>query len=484
MKNSPKAPDGELFRKSNALRDLIYAIGDSGLEFLEKGVQGFSRLLPHTELGRWKVRKLGKKSGSAGTKVSWADSARRSLNLVLGVNVIPRFTKASKRPSKTRRESYLLNSSLRRMSAPSGVGQIERTIDDREKTLCHFLARRITASITAPQGPLRAESLRAIAQSLEERVVAAHLRQKHGLEFDLAKMLFDFRELAEQSYENKALTFGLIVSCASDSPASNAVFPADFLRFKRYRALADGFRTAYRISKAGKFLILSDLQEATNARRGSHFYPEWGSHLVDSLQQSDLAMCLTRQGDILVFDSGSLRFTYRHGSWQYWNHRHVVDLLRNRARVQHVSTTLLPRVVGAIYRVALDVSFRRSGGLFVLLRNQQNLRKLVIEGDAIGDDNREPVHKEFDAFLENETVYSVPRNVLAQIAGLDGAVVLNNKGRIMAYGAVLKTRGKFNPSEGSRTKAAISASRYGIAIKVSSDGDITFYEGGDAFLVI
>jgi hypothetical protein len=110
-----------------------------------------------------------------------------------------------------------------------------------------------------------------------------------------------------------------------------------------------------------------------------------------------------------------------------------------------------------VYRVALDVFFRRSGGLFVLLRNQQNLRELVIEGDAIGDDEREPAYREFDAFLEGGVVFSVPRNVLAEILGLDGAVVLNNKGRILAYGAVLKTHGKFNPSEGSPTKAAICA---------------------------
>lgn len=37
---------------------------------------------------------------------------------------------------------------------------------------------------------------------------------------------------------------------------------------------------------------------------------------------------------------------------------------------------------------------------------------------------------------------------------------------------------KDNVDEGSRTKAAIGASNYGLSLKVSSDGDITVYVGG------
>ena len=67
-----------------------------------------------------------------------------------------------------------------------------------------------------------------------------------------------------------------------------------------------------------------------------------------------------------------------------------------------------------------------------------------------------------------------------ELASLDGAVVLENSGRILAYGAVLqpKKAGKLRGAEGSRTKAAIGASNYGLAVKISSDGDISiFYEG-------
>jgi hypothetical protein len=39
-----------------------------------------------------------------------------------------------------------------------------------------------------------------------------------------------------------------------------AVFPSEFLDKKRYRALSDGFRTAFDVSSDGRVLGLMDLQ--------------------------------------------------------------------------------------------------------------------------------------------------------------------------------------------------------------------------------
>jgi DNA integrity scanning protein DisA with diadenylate cyclase activity len=75
----------------------------------------------------------------------------------------------------------------------------------------------------------------------------------------------------------------------------------------------------------------------------------------------------------------------------------------------------------------------------------------------------------------------MPRAILVELAALDGAVVLDNTGRLLAYGAVLepRRRGRVDAAEGSRTKAAIGASNYGLAVKISADGDITLYADGD-----
>jgi DNA integrity scanning protein DisA with diadenylate cyclase activity len=76
--------------------------------------------------------------------------------------------------------------------------------------------------------------------------------------------------------------------------------------------------------------------------------------------------------------------------------------------------------------------------------------------------------------------------VAAELAGLDGAIVLSNSGELLAYGAVLRPRrsGRIRGHEGSRTKAAVGASLYGLAVKVSVDGDITVFSKGKEFLTV
>ncbi len=81
---------------------------------------------------------------------------------------------------------------------------------------------------------------------------------------------------------------------------------------------------------------------------------------------------------------------------------------------------------------------------------------------------------------------AMPLAVLSELAALDGAVVVANSGELLAYGAVLEPRrtSGVSKAEGARTKAAIGASHYGISVKVSADGDITFYREGQPFLSI
>lgn len=122
----------------------------------------------------------------------------------------------------------------------------------------------------------------------------------------------------------------------------------------------------------------------------------------------------------------------------------------------------------------------------MVLHNQKDVHEMVRTGDAIGDPGRRQDDRDFDGVIERHKMQSLPRAVAVEIASLDGAVVLANSGRILAYGAVLQPRkaGKIRGSEGSRTKAAIGASMYGLAVKISSDGDITVYYDGSEFFRI
>jgi hypothetical protein len=353
----------------------------------------------------------------------------------------------------------------------------------REQDICRRIAQQISNVLDFDTGATDGASLRAIGASFDEQIVAEHLQEHHQVSLPLSEVFEALHTLAEQTYENRALTFGCVIDPMHES-GSSAVFPRDFLTAKKYRALSDGYRTAYEISPTGRVLGFVDLTQSDSRAIGRrHFYPKWAEPMASASLDQRCGIALSRQGDLLVFDEGTLRFTYRNGRWQYWNHAHLITLLRDRARAQHVRPSSLGKIVGDVYRVALDVSFRRAGALLVVLRNRHNLRKIVREGDAIGDHDREVTDVEFDLAVQGRIG---SRSVMVELASLDGALVLDNSGRILAYGAVLRPRrtGRLRGSEGSRTKAAIGASHYGLSVKISSDGDITVYHGGTKFISI
>ena len=84
--------------------------------------------------------------------------------------------------------------------------------------------------------------------------------------------------------------------------------------------------------------------------------------------------------------------------------------------------------------------------------------------------------------LENRSLTDLDPNVLAALASLDGAIVVDRQGHLLAAGAILRhpaspERDTEGVVEGARTTAALAASRFGPVLKVSEDGVITFFDG-------
>jgi len=329
--------------------------------------------------------------------------------------------------------------------------------------------------------------MRAIRDSFDEDVVAQHIEAHFDLGMSITTLFADLHALSEQSYENKALAFGCIIDTDERVESAHATFPREFLKAKRYKALSDGFRTAYYVSGDGALLDFIDLETfETASLTAHHYYPVWAERLARNSRERRYGIALSRQGDILVFDGGTLRFTHRNGRWQYWNHNHILNLLCDRAKAQKVPSQTVNDVIVALYLGALDVSFRRSGGLFVVLHSRRKLRQIVRLGDAIGDKSRSLADGDFDQVFWGQKIQDIEPMTLVELATLDGAIVVANDGEILAYGAVLspKNAGRLRGTEGSRTKAAIGASNYGLALKISSDGDIDVYHKGKSFMRI
>jgi len=72
--------------------------------------------------------------------------------------------------------------------------------------------------------------------------------------------------------------------------------------------------------------------------------------------------------------------------------------------------------------------------------------------------------------------------VLESVARMDGAVVFDSAGRLLAFGSILRHTGapeaELPATEGGRTTAALDASHLGRVLMVSEDGRISFMHHG------
>lgn len=212
-----------------------------------------------------------------------------------------------------------------------------------------------------------------------------------------------------------------------------------------------------------------------------------------------LIVALIKNGDILLIREGRLLFAKRRGQWYIFN-----DTIFNNLfdKEQHQLSKI-------IYNAVVDVSFAHTGACLAIwdidIDNlseehkkqilekinihdiyNSNLKQRLIEycetnNQPIPADSNQTKRIAFKKILgpsEDDfaiTKKNFSRKKLQEILGIDGATILDRKGRIIATGAIVKVEG--GSASGGRLAAAKSLSKYGLAIKVSEDGTITGFSG-------
>jgi hypothetical protein len=191
---------------------------------------------------------------------------------------------------------------------------------------------------------------------------------------------------------------------------------------------------------------------------------------------------LSPQREIKVFARGEQVFAFRNADW------HLLDLSAKYQMWEAAvgSGTLARR----LFQTALDLSDARQGALFVVLRRPlETLAELVTADDRLDmepvDGMRDPdipSRRHLLHLLAGRTVTDLDPSVMAALATLDGAMVCDRHGQLLAAGAILRhplaAADVGHAAEGARTTAAIAASRFGPVLKVSEDGLITCFDGG------
>jgi hypothetical protein len=204
------------------------------------------------------------------------------------------------------------------------------------------------------------------------------------------------------------------------------------------------------------------------------------AHARATLHGGHVCAVLSPSREIKVFAEGTEVFTFRGAAW------HLLDLAAKygvwEQAVGH------PTLASCLFQTTLDLADAREGALFVVLRNPSlHLGRLVAPADRLDVPvtSRPPVsrpsRRDLLHLLEGRSVIDMNPSVLAALAGLDGATVVDESGRLLAAGAILRHAPTDEPQdggaiEGARTTAAVYSSRFGPVLKVSEDGVMTFFD--------
>jgi hypothetical protein len=248
-----------MLRANSRLRQ---SLGEPREEFLGHAAGAIQRILPHVKVSQWN------ESSWAESSAKWGSSERTEIRVTVAAG------------TQEQPQSRALSAAVTRRRLPGIGGAAGKTLDEREFEICKLIATQISEVLAHDPLGVGGGFVGAVRDAFDESMVAKYLETS----YESTQMLFyALHRLSEQSYENKALTFGCILESGNNVPEKGAKFPGDFLISKKYKALSDGYRTAYRISAKGKILGFVELDLfSKKAPTKKHYYPDWAEPIAQA----------------------------------------------------------------------------------------------------------------------------------------------------------------------------------------------------------
>jgi hypothetical protein len=300
------------------------------------------------------------------------------------------------------------------------------------------------------------------------------------------------RVAALSSYENRPISTGVLLLGTSNDPcrpevplpASAPSYTESTTAIKSLFRLADGVRTVFLANSEGRLLDIIDIERwgSQVSRHQTLQVPcakAYQPHARATLQQGHVCAVLSPSREIKIFAEGAETFTFRGAAW------HLLDLqAKYKQWAEGVGDETLAM---RIFQTALDLADAREGALFVVVRDRNAVATIVSPADRLdvphpaAGRQGPPSRRDLLDLLEGRSLTDLDPNVLAALASLDGAIVVDQNARLLAAGAILRhpptDELEAGVVEGARTTAALAASKFGPVLKVSEDGIITFFDG-------
>ncbi len=304
-----------------------------------------------------------------------------------------------------------------------------------------------------------------ILSKMMTRVIGQWLSTVTKQQDILFNILNKFEQWSQETYEGEriACAIGLDPEIGnSQGPFIDKVFENDFAK-----VFTNGMDTSLIVDSQGN--VTCHLSTSPNDQ--ATCCPFRWSGLSEWADNGKICISLNRNGEILLFSNGQLKFAKRRGKWIFFPHDSLIRSLaagKKRSWAEEVRT--------AVYESCLDVSFARSGACVGLIKRNmtKDVDNMITKNDNFKTcmpTNVKPAF--YKAIIEGKKFQDLPRQLRKEILSVDGATVLDSHGHFIAAGAILKIPP--GSDGGARQAAAKALAKCGVGIKVSHDGGITVF---------
>lgn len=335
----------------------------------------------------------------------------------------------------------------------------------------------------------------------EDLIVADYLETASP--YRVPAVLEALRVAALSTYENRRVSMGaMLLGTERDPTAPGWVnregapnFTARLTAIKGFHRLCDGVRTVFLVDLQGDLIRLIDVAQWAESVHGSeppvHPCPElYRNHAKATRNGGHVCLVLSPSQEIKVFAGGTLVFSFSDARWR------LLDIPSKFAVwCEAIGRCGWSHLALTIFQAALNLSEARIGALFVVLREPENsvpqlltqpdqMLREVLADDPEDPDNLSPKHakRSLHHAVRGMNLAEIEPSILEAIASLDGAVVVDQDGRLLSFAAILRiapeTLELGRAVQGARTLAALAASLHGPVLKVSEDGYLTMFLKG------
>jgi hypothetical protein len=305
--------------------------------------------------------------------------------------------------------------------------------------------------------------------------------------------LFDFFEIihkiVELKYEGNPAELCIGIKSFRKNNNKSVSFQ-EILNSKKSLALFSGNRHILLIDKDFKIRELETLNkypEENIFKKGKRifFVPfELMPMAQFSSSKNILLFIITRKGIIYSIDQGDILYIRKFGEWNLFPGNKIVNILQENLNFfisedkvdnklkPHIEAlkTLMSQLSYFYLMICLTMQFRSKGAL-IFISNDEGIESLEKYSNQITSN----IEKKYQEFLQGKLLFKVSVPLFCNALSIDGCTIIDNFGEIKSFGNILNLDDKIHEIEGARTRAGKFASKFGLVIKISHDGNIDIY---------